>query len=130
MKPTNHPQVKLKGIEYLLLSIQSNPAKSQRWHLRRKYMYQHSIKDSNKGGSGAAYFRSPSYRNIVWYDASVQNVFYSCSKPIDGQTFQSRSGGFKSRSAQMHLTPAGWHRANEARKKIGLEPIRANHMCA
>ena len=56
MIQTSHPNVNLNGIEYLLLSIQSNPGKSQRWHLRRKHMYQHGRPDYYKGGSGCGYF--------------------------------------------------------------------------
>ena len=43
MQPTNQPQVKLKGIEYLLLAIQADPGKSQRHYLRRLYKYQHDF---------------------------------------------------------------------------------------
>ena len=128
MKQIRQPKVELNGIEYLLLAIQSDPGKSQRHYLRRLHMYQHGCPSYNNGGTNNGYFTSQSYRNVVWYDASVQNVFYSCDKPVDGRTFQSRRGGRKTKISQLHLTPAGWHRANEARKIIGLEPIRANHI--
>lgn len=123
MFQTSQPQVKLNGIEYLLLSIQSNPGKSQRWHLRRKHMYQHGRPDWYKGGSGCGYFVSPSYRNVLWYDAAYPRVFYRATCPVDGWNVM-RGLGCKSASAQMHLTARGWARANEARKKIGLEPIQ------
>ena len=123
-----HPKVKLNGIEYLLVSIQSNPGKSQRWHLKRKYMYQHGVEDYHKGGSGAGYFSSPSYRDVLWYDNSSQAVRYGCSRSVNntsGQWSSSYSGhpsyAYKSSCSEMHLTHSGWHRANEARKKIGLE---------
>ena len=78
----DQPSVKLNGIEYLLLSIQSNPGKSQRWHLRRKHMYQHGQPDYHKGGSGCGYFISPSYRNVLWEDRSSMyggtRVKYKC----------------------------------------------------
>jgi hypothetical protein len=132
MKPTNHPQVKLKGIEYLLLAIQSDPGKSQRHYLRRLFLYKNGRPSYNNGGTNNGYFTSSSYRNVVWYDTSVQNVFYYCMDPVDGRVKMNgkQLGGTKSKSAQMHLTPAGLHRANEVRKKIGLEPIHANHTCA
>ena len=47
MKPSNQPQVKLKGIEYLLLVIQSDPGKSQRHYLRKLYQYQHGVPSHN-----------------------------------------------------------------------------------
>ena len=132
MKPSRRPQVDLKGIEYLLLAIQTDPGKSQRHYLRRLYMYQHGCTSYNNGGANNGYFTSSSYRNIVWYDTAVQNVFYYCMDPVDGRVKMNgkQLGGTKSKSAQMHLTPAGWLRANEARKKLGLEPMRANHIQA
>ena len=124
MIQTAQPNVKLNGIEYLLLSIQSNPGKSQRWHLRRKHMYHHGRPDWHKGGSGCGYFTSPSYRNILWRDHAPMDVEFPCFNPTDG--FFHKAGpykGLRSKCAQMHLTWSGWVRANEARKKIGLEPI-------
>ena len=131
MIQTTTPKVELNGIEYLLLSIQSNPGKSQRWHLRRKHMYQHGRPDWHNGGSGCGYFISPSYRNVVWFDSSVSDVRYGCNSSVN-ETFSSPSGwtysGYyqaarKSKSASMHLTATGWYRANEARIKIGLSPL-------
>jgi hypothetical protein len=58
MKPTNQPQVKLKGIEYLLLAIQSDPGKSQRHYLRRLYQYLHGVPSHNNGGTNNSYFTS------------------------------------------------------------------------
>ena len=135
MIQTAKPQVKLNGIEYLLLSIQSNPGKSQRWHLRRKHMYQHGQPDWHKGGSGCGYFSSPSYRNVLWTDMSYQDdttqVKYGCCTSVNSvfvNTDWHPSGyyryAYKSSCSQMHLTRRGWARANEARKKIGLDPIR------
>ena len=56
MKPTNQPQIKLKGIEYLLLAIQSDPGKSQRHYLRRLYQYKHGVPSYNNGGTNNGYF--------------------------------------------------------------------------
>ena len=125
MIQTSTPSVKLNGIEYLLVSIQSNPGKSQRWHLKRKHMYQHGRPDYHKGGSGCGYFISPSYRDVVWFDASTPEVFYYSTHPVDGYVKMNgkQYGGTKSKCAQMHLTRRGWTRANEARKKLGLEPL-------
>ena len=124
MIQTSFPKVKLNGIEYLLLSIQSNPGKSQRWHLRRKHVYQHGRPDWHKGGSGCGYFISPSYRNILWRDHAPLDVEFPCWAPTN-RLFNGGFGkGLRSKSAQMHLTARGWARANEARKKIGLDPIQ------
>ena len=125
MIQTTFPIVALNGIEYLLLSIQSNPGKSQRWHLKRKHMYQHGRPDYHKGGTNCGYFNSPSYRNVTWRDWSKQTVFYYCHNPVDGRVKKNgmQYGGTKSKCAQMFLTEHGWNRANKSRQKIGLEPI-------
>ena len=131
MIQTAQPNVKLSGIEYLLLSIQSNPGKSQRWYLRRKHMYLHGRPDYHKGGTGSGYFSSPSYRNVLWTDRSNQDgttqVRYGCYTSVNSVFYGSKSPyprhAYKSSCSQIHLTWAGWIRANEARKKIGLEPI-------
>ena len=123
MIPTSNPKVKLNGIEYLLLSIQANPGKSQRWHLRRKHMYQHGRPDWHKGGSGCGYFISPSYRNILWRDHAPLDVEFPCCVPTNRLFNGGYGKGLRSKSAQMHLTARGWARANEARAKLGLEPI-------
>ena len=130
---TNKPKVKLKGIEYLLLSIQSHPGKSQRWHLKRLHMYQHGRPDFHKGGTNCGYFTSSSYRNVLWKDWAPKKVFYECfarveeGRRLDYSYFSSRHGGpkfkyggMKSSSAEMHLTMSGWNRANKVRAKLGL----------
>ena len=122
MIQTSFPKVKLNGIEYLLLSIQANPGKSQRWHLRRKHMYQHGRPDYHKGGSGCGYFISSSYRNILWRDHAPLDVEVPCGVPTNRLLNGGYGKGLRSKSAQMHLTARGWERANEARAKLGLDP--------
>ena len=131
MIQTTQPKVKLNGIEYLLLSIQSNPGKSQRWHLRRKYMYQHGRPDYHKGGSGCGYFVSPSYRDVLWFDASqeagVGRVRYECFSSVNESYYSPSCSGytrraFKTKCSHLHLTPEGWSRANKVRQKLGLDP--------
>jgi len=124
MVPTNKPQNTLNGIEYLLLSMQSHPGKSQRWHLRRLHMYNHGRPDYHKGGTNCGYFTSPSYRNILWHDFAVKDVVYPCFNPVERPLYG--VGPYKSlrsKCAQMYLTMRGWERANQARVKIGLESI-------
>ena len=123
------PNLTLNGIEYLLVCMQSNPGMSQRYYLRRKHLYLHGTSDYWNGGTGCGYFISPSYRDVVWTDISSQNVFYYCSRPVDGYVKMNgkQYGGTKSKSAKMHLTRFGWTRANEARKKLGLEPLPYNN---
>lgn len=132
MIQTAQPNVKLNGIEYLLLSIQSNPGKSQRWHLRRKYMYQHGQKDRHNGGSGCGYFVSPSYRDVLWHDTSqkegVRRVRYECFSSVNESYYSPSCSGytrrsFRTKASRMHLTWSGWIRANEVRQKLGLDPI-------
>lgn len=128
MEPTNHPQVKLKGIEYLLLAIQSDPGKSQRHYLRRLHRYKHGVEDYHKGGTCCGYFSSGSYRNVLWYDAALgEQVKYECMMSINSvfRSYDSRKGSYayKSKCSVMKLTLSGHERANKVRKKIGLEPI-------
>ena len=120
MVPTNKPQNKLKGIEYLLLSIQSHPGKSQRFHLRRLHMYQHGRPDYYKGGTNSGYFISPSYRNILWRDHAPLDVEFPCFVPSNPIFSGGHGKGLRSKSAQMHLTMSGWNRANKVRAKLGL----------
>jgi len=127
MQPINQPQVKLKGIEYLLLAIQSDPNMSQRHYLRRLYQYQHGRPSYNNGGTNNGYFTSPSYRNVLWYsDSNGPGVKYDCDMSVNG-VFQCWGPGsnyaYKIKSSMMKLTLRGHRRANEVRKKLGLEPI-------
>ena len=107
------PNVKLKCIEYLLLSIQSNPGRSQRFHLKRWHQYKYSRPDFHKGGHNNGFFTSCYYRDVLWTDVAPQDVTYDSA-------FGNKT---KSKSAQLHLTYPGWIRANSARIKIGLAPI-------
>ena len=118
---THKPQVKLKGIEYLLLSIQSNPERGQRWHLRRLHIYQHGRADYHSGGTNNGYFNSKSYRNVLWTDVAPKTVEYSAYFPVDGWASDGRA--MRSSESRMVLTRRGWNRANSAREKLGLEPI-------
>ena len=128
MEPNNQPQVKLKGIEYLLLAIQSDPGKSQRHYLRRLHRYKHGVEDYHKGGTCCGYFSSGSYRNVLWYDSALgEQVKYECMMSINSvfRSYESRKGSYayKSKSSVMKLTLSGHERANEVRKKLGLDPI-------
>ena len=119
---THKPQVKLKGIEYLLLSIQSNPERGQRWHLRRLHIYQHGQADYHHGGSNCGYFSSKSYRNVLWTDVAPKTVEYHPYWPVDG--FSSDGRAMRSHESRMHLTRSGWIRANNIRQNVlGLQPI-------
>ena len=128
MKPTNQPQVKLKGIEYLLLAIQSDPGKSQRHYLRRLYQYNHGVPSYNNGGTNNGYFTSGSYRNVLWYDSALgEQVKYECMMSINSvfRSYTSSKGSYayKSQCSAMRLTLAGHERANKVREKLGLEPV-------
>ena len=128
MKPTHHPQVDLKGIEYLLLAIQSDPGKSQRHYLRRLYQYQHSQPSYNNGGTNNGYFASPSYRNVLWYDDSKgAGVKYRCNKSVNSMFYLAdrdwKHYAYKTKCSSLRLTLSGHKRANNIRKKLGLDPI-------
>ena len=123
----NKLPTELNGIEYLLLAIQAEPGKSQRHYLRRMHMYQYGRHDYHKGGYNCGYFIAPSYRNVTWYDASDKSVWYPCLDPVDGSVQKNGyRGGKKSKSAEMYLTRHGWERANNVRKKLGLDPAQWN----
>ena len=120
------PKVKLKGIEYLLLAIQSDPGKSQRHYLRRLYQYKWGVPSYNNGGTNNGYFTSASYRNVLWYnDDHTPGVPYKCSKSVNMMFWKSSHGhiAYRSKSSRMRLTLRGHMRANRVRKKLGLEPI-------
>ena len=132
MEPTKQPQVKLKGIEYLLLAIQSEPGKSQRHYLRRLHQYKYGVEDYHKGGTCCGYFISPSYRDVLWHDTSqregVKRVRYECFSSVNESYYSPSCSGytrrsFRTKASRMHLTWAGWIRANEVRQKLGLDPI-------
>ncbi len=132
MKPTNQPQVKLKGIEYLLLAIQSDPGKSQRHYLRKLYQYKHGVPSHNNGGTNNGYFTSESYRNVLWYDdARGAQVRYGCSDSVNSVFLNTSCGtryphygyAYKSKCSVMKLTLSGHRRANKVREKLGLDPI-------
>ena len=123
MVPTNKPQNKLNGIEYLLLSIQSHPGKSQRFHLKRLHMYKHGRPDYHKGGTNSGYFTSPSYRNILWRDHAPMDVEFPCFVPSNPIFNGGYGKGLRSKCGKMYLTMRGWERANQARVKIGLKSI-------
>tara|TARA_Y100000310_G_scaffold317501_1_gene370436 strand:+ start:334 stop:783 length:450 start_codon:yes stop_codon:yes gene_type:complete len=115
------PNVSLKCIEYLILSIQSNPGKGQRFHLRRLHQYQHGFEDYHSGGTNNGFFTNKSYRDVLWTDVAPKAVEYDCYCAVDGWT--SNGVAMKSSEAQMHLTRRGWNRANTIRGKIGLSSL-------
>ncbi len=115
------PRVKLKCIEYLLLSIQSNPGKGQRHHLRRLHWYQHGCDDYHAGGTNNGFFTSKSYRDVLWTDVASKEVKYDCYSAVDG--WSSNGDAMRSSEAQMHLTRRGWNRANTIRDKLGLPSL-------
>lgn len=112
-KMLNKPSVKLSGIEYLLVCMQSNPGQSQRYYLRRLHEYKWGRPDYHKGGTCCGYFTHSSYRGRLFEDEAPKNS--------RGRVWL----GWKPKSscAQMHLTRAGWSRANRARLKLGLNQV-------
>ena len=112
IKRTN---LKLSGVEYLCLCMQQNPGQSKRYYLRRKNTYQNGS-DYSKGANGmTGYFRPGCfYDRNLWYDTAPSIV--------EVKDWMGRAG-YQPRSCQMQLTRKGWNRANDARKKLGLEPL-------
>lgn len=110
MKTKSNLNLKLSGIEYLCLLMQSEPGKSQRYYLKKKYLYQRAKEDPHKGGSGAGYFTSKSYKNKYWRCYASKNVLLP-------------NGNYRAVKSCMHLTDKGWNCANQARQKLGLKSL-------
>ena len=105
---------KIKCIDFLLLSMLENPGQSQRFHTRRLHLWQHNTEDHHSGGTNIAYFNNRKYyRDILFTDVSRKTVEYD-------SYFGTK---MKSRNSQMHLTPAGFDRANKLRIKLDLPEI-------
>ena len=105
---------KISCIDFLLLSILENPGQSQRFHTRRLFKWQHGFEDHHSGGTNIAYFNNKEYyRDILFTDVSRKTVEYD-------SYFGTK---MKSRNSQMHLTPAGFDRANKLRVKLELPKI-------
>ncbi len=109
--------LKLSGVEYLCMAMQSNPGQSKRYYLKRKNIYQRGSDYSNGGNGMTGYFQPGCfYDENLWQDwTSAWNV--AKRKDWRGQTF------YQPKSCEMHLTRKGWRRANDARKKLGLETL-------
>ena len=112
------PNLKLSGVDYLCLKMQSNPGQSKRYYLRQKNIYQKGSDPSN-GGSGMTGYFQPGcfYDENLWSDWSDTKVR---RKDWIGNTV------YHPKSCQMHLTRKGWDHANKARQKIGLKPLPFN----
>lgn len=108
----NKLKVKLSGVEYLLVCIQSNPGRSQRYYLRRLHIYKHGRADPNSGGTCSGYFTSKSYRDILWRDIAPKNSRGKCWLGYNR----------KPSCSQMVLTDSGRRRADTTRLKLGLPP--------
>ena len=107
--------LKLSGVEYLCMKIQSNPGQSKRYYLRQKNIYQHGSDYSNGANGMSGYFRPGCFYDCyLWYDTAPDTVKV---KDWLGRV------GYQPRSCQMQLTRYGWKRANIARQKLGLEPL-------
>ncbi len=105
---------KIKCIDFLLLSMLENPGQSQRFHTRRLFKWQHGIEDHHSGGTNIAYFNNRKYyRDILFTDVSRKTIKY----------YSAWGDRMKSRNSQMHLTPAGFGRANKLRVKMNLPEI-------
>ena len=106
---------KISCIDFLLLSILENPGKSQRFHTRRLFKWQHGFEDHHSGGTNIAFFNNKEhYRDILFTDVAPKTVPYWNN--IYGELF-------KSKQSQIHLTPAGFDRANKTRIKMNLPEI-------
>ena len=106
---------KISCIDFLLLSILENPGQSQRFHTRRLFKWQHGFEDHHSGGTNIAYFNNKEhYRDILFTDVAPKTVPYWNN--IYGELF-------KSPQSQIHLTPAGFDRANKLRIKLDLPQI-------
>ena len=109
--------LKLSGVEYLCMAMQSNPGQSKRYYLKRKNIYQHGSDYSNGANGMAGYFRPGCF-----YDGYLWSDYSSSSHTYKIKDWMGRAKRVP-KSCQMHLTQYGWKRANIAREKLGLESI-------
>ena len=111
--------LKLSGVDYLCLKIQSNPGQSKRYYLKQKNIYQNGSDPSNGGNGMSGYFRPGCfYDDNLWTDCSNEDeAEFVKRKNWMGQTV------YQPKKCRMYLTHKGWDRANKARIKLGLEPI-------
>ena len=115
----NPVNLKLSGVDYLCLKMQSNPGQSKRYYLKQKNIYQNGSDYSN-GGNGMAGYFAPGcfYDENLWMDCSSNRPDnFAKRKNWMGRT------RYQPKKCRMYLTAKGWDRANKARQKIGLEPI-------
>ena len=113
------PNLKLSGVDYLCLKMQSNPGQSKRYYLRQKNIYQNGSDYSNGGNGMSGYFQPGCfYDENLWTDYA--------SPTVKRKNWMGRTKYHPS-SCQRHLTRKGWNRANNARKKLGLEPLPYNN---
>ena len=110
--------LKLSGVEYLCLKMQSNPGKSKRYYLKQKNIYQHGSDPSNGANGMSGYFRPGCfYDENLWSDCSADRPGHvSKRKDWRGRTV------YQPKSCRMYLTAKGWARANKVRISLGLEP--------
>ena len=111
--------LKLSGVEYLCMVMQSNPGQSKRYYLKRKNTYQNGS-DPSGGGNGMTGYFQPG----CFYDGYLWNNYSSHSYIRKDWRGRRKSVPI---SCQMHLTQYGWKRANIARKKLGLETLPYNN---
>jgi hypothetical protein len=111
----NPVNLKLSGVDYLCLKMQSNPGQSKRYYLKQKNIYQHGS-DYSSGGNGMNGYFAPGcfYDGYLWRNTALNTVKV---KDWMGRV------SYRPKSCQMHLTQYGWKRANIAREKLGLEPV-------
>ena len=111
--------LKLSGVDYLCLKMQSNPGQSKRYYLKQKNIYQNGSDYSNGANGMAGYFRPGCFYDYnLWYNTAPNTVKV---KDWMGRI------SYQPKSCQMKLTPKGWNRANKARKKLGLDPLPYNN---
>ena len=109
----------LSGVEYLCMKIQSHPGRSKRYYLKQKNIYQNGSDYSNGANGMSGYFRPGCfYDRYLWYDVAPDTAKV---KDWMGRV------KYQPKSCQMYLTQYGWKRANEARKKLGLDPLPYNN---
>ena len=92
-------KLKLSGVDYLCMKMQSNPGQSKRYYLRQKNIYQHGSDYSNGGNGMAGYFQNGGfYDHNLWFDTAPNTVKI---KDWMGRV------GYRPAVSQMKLTKSG-----------------------
>ena len=100
---------RLSKLETICLTIAGHPKRSQRFVLIHSHRCMKEVYDPKKGSSGSYWFASGKYDHL-WSDLCQRKIKHS-------------KGGQRSYISSLVLTKNGWDIMNQARIKLGFDPI-------